>query len=87
MMNSRLFGGLSFGWHLHWFFGTLLFVGVVLLIVWMVKNLNKKDLLNWIVILIVAGVVGSVLTMNYGMKGWKYMMSDKIDFDGVVDID
>ncbi len=81
MMSAQFFGSVAFGWYLHCFFATLLFIGIVLLIVWMVKNLNKKDLFRWVVVLLVLGVLGTVLTMNASFSGWKAMMDDDVDFE------
>lgn len=87
MMNSQFFGSVAFGWYLHWFFGALLLIGIVLLIVWMVKNLKAKDLLSWIIILLIAGALGTLLTMNSSLRGWKAMMSDDVDFDEMMNWD
>lgn len=87
MKFSEIFNSVSFGLYLHCFFATLLFIGIVLLIIWMVKNLNKKDLMNWIIILLLVGVLGTVLTMNASIRGWKAMMSDDVDFDEALNFD
>lgn len=85
MMGSRFFGSLTFGWYMHWLFATILLVGVVLLIVWMVKNLDKKALLSWIIVLLAVGFLGSLFTMNVGVRGWEYMMNNDVDFDEMMD--
>jgi|GEM_PF-2390331 len=56
------------GWYLHGFFCLALVVGLVLLVVWMVKTMNVKQLLYWALILIAAGVLGVVLS-SYGFRG------------------
>lgn len=86
MMNSQFFSSVAFGWYLHWFFGTLLLIGIVLLVFWMVKNLNKKDMLSWIIILLIIGILGTVLTMNTSLKAWKSMMNDDVDFEEMMEL-
>lgn len=84
MMWSSEFG-LSWFWSIHWFFATMFLIGVVLLIIWMTKTLDKKQLLNWIIILLVVGALGSLLTVGGGMRGWKTMMDKNWDnFPGAV---
>lgn len=85
MMFSGQMGTFAFSWYMHWFFATLLFMGIVLLIVWMLKNLNKKQLVNWIIILIVAGLLGTLLTMRTSVLGWKWMHSDDLDLQDMME--
>lgn len=72
--------GVSYTWALHSFFAALLLIGIVLLIIWMAKNLKKGELMGWAIILLVVGLLGAVLTMRSSMLGWKYMMdSDEVE--------
>ncbi len=71
MMNNFFPGGGTFAWfHIHWFFGAFALVGFVLLVVWAIKNLNKERLLNWAVVLLVLGILGSILTSGFGGAFW-----------------
>lgn len=63
------------GFGLHMFFMLMLGVSVVLLIIWMVKNLKAKQLLTWIIILMVAGLLGSLITLSSGLNSFGGMMS------------
>ncbi len=86
-MMSGYFGGAAWLWSMHWLFGTMFMVGLVLLIIWMAKNLDKKRLQMWITILLVAGALGCFLTSvaGGGARGWKKMM-DFDDWDEVEDV-
>jgi len=62
------------GFALHMFFMTMVGVAIVLLIIWMVKNLKAKQLLTWIIILMVAGLLGSLITLSSGLNSFGGMM-------------
>lgn len=79
MMSNYYLTG-SWFWSLHWLFGTMFLVGVVLLIIWMTKNLDKKQFLRWMLILLIVGALGGLLTMGGGTRGWNKMMDwDRFD--------
>lgn len=54
-----MFGGLA-----HFVFLLSLVIGVVLLIVWIVKSLDKKQLLPWAIGLTIIGILGMLLTIS-----------------------
>lgn len=59
------FGGL----YLHGFFCLILVFGLVLFTAWLLKTLDKKQLLTWALILVAAGVVG-ILISGLGFEGF-----------------
>lgn len=65
------------GWYLNGFFCVILVLGLVLFTVWLIKALNKKQLLTWALILIVAGVLGiSISGASFGGRyGFRGMMN------------
>jgi asparagine N-glycosylation enzyme membrane subunit Stt3 len=69
MMSSSTFGGMSYGWHLHWIFGLAIAIGVVLLIIWAARTLKADQLKTWVIWLLVIGVIGSFLTSGMGWSG------------------
>lgn len=75
-------GGVAFGWHVHMIFAGLLTVGAILLIIWAYKTMDKKQLKNWTLWLIVIGLIGTLLTGGLGVRGFKSMMDGKGFGDG-----
>ena len=71
---------LAAGWHLHCLFGFALFLGVVLFVVWAVR-LKSKQLIKWVVWLLVVGAVGMLLTAGLGWKGFMGMKGHWKNFD------
>gem|GEM_PF-4887578 len=63
------------GFFLHVLFMLATLVGVVLLIVWMAKNLKGKQLLTWTLVVLVVGLLGSLLTLQF--KLFHHMTSDR----------
>lgn len=52
---------------IHTIFMAITVMGAILLIVWMSKNLKPKQLLTWLVIFIVVGLLGSFATFRQEM--------------------
>lgn len=74
MMNTVFANNAAWGWHLHIILGGALFLGVVFLVIWAIKFMSKKELMNWTLWLIVLGIIGVLLTAGLGFNGWKQMM-------------
>ncbi|MBU1992314.1 MAG: hypothetical protein ABH856_05060 [Patescibacteria group bacterium] len=72
-MMMYYYGGMGAGylWPLHGLFCLLFSVGLVLLVVWMIKNLDKKMLFKWAAGLLVVGVLGGLVLGFAGKYGWK----------------
>lgn len=70
MMYANSFSASSFGFMLHCLFVLSALIGGGLLIYWMVKNLNKKDLLKFAVIFLLVGLVGAFLTAGFMNHNW-----------------
>jgi len=64
---------LPFGWHFHWIFIGLFLVGAIFFIRWAFTALNKEQIRNLAIWLIVIGVLGMVLTSAWGFEGMRYM--------------
>ena len=77
MYSSSPYLGLALGLHIHYIFGGVLIFGAVLFAIWASKNLDKKALKNWALWLILAGLVGTLLTGGWGMRGWQNMMGNQ----------
>ena len=74
MNYSNSLSGIGIGFHLHFIFGGVLILGLIFLVIWANKVLDKKDLKTWTIWLIVIGLVGTLLTGHWGMNGWSSMM-------------
>lgn len=59
MMHSNSF---AYGLQFHFLFGLLLLVGAVLFVVWMAKFAGKEQLKNWIIGLLVVGLLGGLIS-------------------------
>ncbi len=79
MMSQFQNGGDNFyffaGYALHALFMAMFTIGAILLIIWMVKNLKAKQLLRWTVILLVAGLIGSLITFRSEVRFWDGMLN------------
>jgi len=73
-MNYFHWSGLA--WNLHMLFIITLFLGVVFLIIWAIKSMDKKTLKKWTVWLLLVGILGSLLTASFTFQGMKYMKGD-----------
>jgi len=51
----------------HTIFMAIAVIGAILLIIWMTKNLKPKQLLTWVTIFIVVGLLGSFVTFRQEM--------------------
>lgn len=71
MMNAYSENALAYGWHFHVLFGAVFFAGLVFLIIWAIRVMDKKDLKNWTIWLLVIGAVGVIVTSQYGFYGAK----------------
>lgn len=73
-MNNFFPWGGTFAWfHVHWFFGAFALVGFIFLVVWGFRHLSKEHLLNWAMVLLVIGILGSLLTSGAGARVWGMM--------------
>lgn len=75
MMTTNGFQFLPIGWHVHIVFVTLVLLGLILFLRWAFLALDKKSLINWIIWLLVVGVIGVFLTSGWGVSGTRYMFS------------
>lgn len=64
MMSSSLVGW-AFGLHLYTIFMTALVVGIILFIIWAAR-LETKKLRQWVIWLLAIGIIGCLLTFQYG---------------------
>ncbi len=69
MNNFNSFGTLSIWHYSHMLFCLLFLVGLVLLIVWLAKNLKKEDLRKTVIWLLALGALGALVTAPLGMWG------------------
>lgn len=83
-LNSMMYGNnwFAMGLGLHMFFGLLLGLGVLFLIIWAFKFADKKTLKKTVTWLLLLGVLGSILTAMLGTmffdkdgRGFGYMMN------------
>lgn len=65
---------IGYFWHFHMFFGLMILVGLVFLFIWAAKNLKAKELTKWAATLLIVGLVGALLTANWGFRGMRSMM-------------
>ena len=77
MMNTIGFGTLS-GWVLHWAFGTLWIVGVILFLAWAIKYLSAEKLKSWSIWLFVIGLIGAILTAPFSLAGWQWFLGSTV---------
>ena len=52
---------------IHTIFMAIAVIGAILLIIWMTKNLRPKQLLTWLIVFIVVGLLGSFMTFRQEM--------------------
>lgn len=55
-----------YGHHLHWIFIGLFVIGLIFLAYWGIKHLDKKQLQNWTIGLLLVGGLGMLLTSTFG---------------------
>lgn len=81
----------SVGLNLHCLFGLMVIVGVIMFVVWAVKNLSKGDLKKWSIGLVIVGVLGVLLTSGIATRGMYSMMSGlkngTVDWNQMMDWD
>lgn len=70
MTNVNLLGGSALAHHFHLFFSFLLITAFVLIVVWAIRFAKKDDLKNWIIGLVVVGLIGWLLTASASPFGW-----------------
>lgn len=73
MMGNYTFFNSFTGLHLHFVFVGMLTVGAILFVFWAVKYLDKKRLANYSGLLILAGILGLLLTAGWGLSAWTQM--------------
>lgn len=73
MMFSNNLSAWAAGFHAHLFFVLLILVGAIFFVVWALRTLDKKSLMQWAVILIVIGLLGTLLTSSFGLLGMGVM--------------
>ena len=86
MMNFNSWNGFHYGYHFHLFFGSLLLIAAVLFVVWMIRYTKKDDLKNWIIGLLVVGLLGWIIstpTSGFGMQGMKSIYRSSIMGSGM----
>lgn len=66
---------IGYFWHVHLFFGLLILTGLIFLFIWAAENLKPQDLTKWAAILIIVGLLGTLLTANWGFRGMRSMMN------------
>lgn len=80
MMNTFTTAGMNglgtgaFWLHLHWFFIGLSVVGLILFSIWAVKNLRADKLKALSIWVLVAGIIGMLLTAPFSATGFVRMM-------------
>lgn len=62
MMHSTGHSALAFFWILHMVSALALLVGLIFLFIWTFKHMNEKNLRSWGWKLVIAGIVGCLLT-------------------------
>ena len=72
MMGQGSFAGAAYGYHVHFIFGTLLLISIVLLIIWAAKSLDPKKLYKLTITLLIIGLLGWLITapMSRWYGGW-----------------
>lgn len=66
--------GSSIIWlHIHWFFGAFAIAGFILLIAWAIKNLSGGAQKSLIILLLLVGIAGTLLTAIPAATGFQQM--------------
>jgi hypothetical protein len=55
----------------HALFMLIAFIGIVLLIAWMIKHLKPQQLLLWSIVLSVVGLLGCCITLHFCMNSFR----------------
>ncbi|MEK7171389.1 MAG: hypothetical protein AAB739_00625 [Patescibacteria group bacterium] len=74
MMNS-FYGTVPYMWHLHGLFALSLLFGIVLLLARLVKEGKREKIMLYAWITIIIGILGILLTSNWGFAGMQTMMN------------
>mgnify|MGYP001574942707 CR=1 FL=1 len=68
------FNGSAAMLHIHFLFGGVVALGLVLLLVWLYKHASKEQLMTWVWGTLVVGALGVLLTAPFGLNAWRVMM-------------
>ena len=60
--------------HIHWVFLGLALFGFIAALIWLYKHANKRDFLNIVLVSIILGILGGLLTAPAASIGWYQMM-------------
>ena len=74
MMQSS-YNAVPYMWHLHGIFFLSLLFGIVLLLVWLIKEGKREKIKLYAWTTIIIGILGILLTSSWGFAGMQTMMN------------
>jgi len=70
-LAAMMYAHMGYGFPLAKLSCLVFLLGVILFLVWAIRTLDKKQLRQWVIGLLVVGLLGVLLSSFWGMKRWE----------------